>query len=111
MAALHEKDDVGALRHELFHPRVVPPPEDPSELVVDLLDDRYGPLHGAGALQLEWRPLLRHDLRAVRHRMPRIERVRMLVGRQEFFHLARVGQIDLAGDMGDEETVLADHLR
>ncbi len=110
MAALQEKDDVGSFGHELFDPRIVPPPENARELVVNLLDDRHRAFHGARTLQLERRTLLRHDLRSVRHRMPRIERIRMLVGRQEFLHLSRIGQLDIGGDVRNEETVLADHL-
>src|SRR6266568_1721127 len=41
VTALHEKDDVGALGHELFNPRVVSSPEDLRKLVVDLLNDRH----------------------------------------------------------------------
>jgi hypothetical protein len=46
----------------------------------------------------------------VGYRMPRIERIGMLVRRQEFLHLARIGQLDIAGDVRDEEAVLAHHL-
>src|SRR3989442_5504898 len=67
--------------------------------------------HGACALQLQRRTLFRHDLRAVRHRMPGIERIRMLVGREKFLHLTSVRQLDVARDVRDEESVLTDHLR
>ena len=67
--------------------------------------------HGAGALELQRRTLLGHDLRPVRHGMPRIERIRMLVRRQEFLHLPGVGQLAVGRDVRDEEAVLADHLR
>ncbi len=73
---------------------------------MNLLDDRHRAFHGARAFQLERRTLLRHDLRSVRHRVPRIERVRMLVRRQELLHLSRVGQLDVGGDVRDEEPVL-----
>src|ERR1700722_13422413 len=43
--------------------------------------------------------------------MPRIERIRMLIGRQKFFYLTSVGQFDIAGDMRNEESILANHLR
>ncbi len=91
VAALHEEDYLGVVGHELFDPGIVTPPEDLRELVVDLLDDRHRFFHGARALQLKRRTLFRHDLRAVRYRMPRIERVRMLVRRQEFLHLPGSG--------------------
>ena len=42
--------------------------------------------------------------------MPGIKRVRMLVRRQEFLHLAGIGQVDVACDVRDEEAILADHL-
>jgi len=79
--------------------------EDLRELVVRLLDHRHRFFHGAGAFQLQWRTLLRHNLRAMRYRMPRIEWIRMLVRRQEFIYLPGVGQLDIARDVGDEEPV------
>ncbi len=60
---------------------------------------------------LQRRPLFRHDLRAVRNRAPRIERVGMLVWRQEFFHLAGIGQLHIRRDVRNEKAVLANHLR
>src|SRR6266478_6598805 len=42
--------------------------------------------------------------------MPRIERVGMLVGRQEFLDLARVWQIDVTCDVRNKEAILTDHL-
>jgi len=48
--------------------------------------------------------MLRHNLRAMRYRMPRIEWIRMLVLRQEFIYLPGVGQLDIARDVGDERT-------
>src|ERR1700676_832905 len=109
--ALYEKDDVGAIGHELFNPRVVASTEDPRELVMGLFNDRHRTFHGARTLQLERWALLGHDLRTMRHRMPRIERGRVFVRRQEFLYLGWVGQVDLAGDMSHEETILAHHLR
>ena len=95
VAALHEKHDVGAIGHELFDPRIVSPPKNLRELVVNLLDYRHRIFHRAGTLQLKRRPLLGHDLRAVRDWMAWIERIRMLVGRQEFLHLPRIRQFDV----------------
>src|ERR1700721_1524744 len=43
--------------------------------------------------------------------MPRIERIRMLVRRQEFLHLPWVGQFHVTRDLCYEESVLANHLR
>src|SRR5215469_1323105 len=111
MPALDEENYIGAVGHELFDPRIVAPPEDLRELVVNLLNDGHGAFHGAGTLQLQRRTLLRHDLRAVRHRMSRVERVGMLVGRQELLDLAWVGQFDVRGDVRNKEAILADHLR
>src|SRR5215469_6887517 len=111
MPALDEEYDIGAVGHELFHPRIVAPAEDLREFVVSLLNDGHGAFHGAGTLQLQRRTLLRHDLRAVRHRMSRVERVGLLVGRQELLDLAWVGQFDVRGDVRNKEAILADHLR
>jgi hypothetical protein len=43
--------------------------------------------------------------------MPRIERIRVLVGRQELFHLSGIRQLDVGRDVRHEEAILADHLR
>ncbi len=77
---------------------------------MDFLDDGHGAFHGARALQLQRRALFGHDLGAVRNGVARIERVGMLVGRQKFLHLAGIGQLDVGGDVRNEEAVLADHL-
>src|ERR1700757_1622624 len=105
VTALQEKYDVGAVRHELFDPGVVAAAKDFREFVVNLFNHRHGFFHGAGTLQLERWPLLRHDLGAMRHRMPRIERIWMLVGWQEFLHLTWIRQFDVRRDVRYEKTV------
>src|SRR3984893_1691714 len=102
VTALQEKYDVGAVGHELFNPRVVAAAKDLRELVVDLFNHRHGFFHRAGTLQLKRRPLLRHDLRSMRHRMPRIERIGMLVGWQEFLDFTLGWQLDVPGDVRHE---------
>src|SRR5260370_40897471 len=99
VATLQEKDDVGVISHELFDPRIVSPAEDVRELFMGLLNDRHRIFHGARTLELKRWALLGHDLGAVRYRMARIERVRMLVRRQVVLHLRRGGQIDVANEM------------
>src|SRR5665213_3419364 len=42
--------------------------------------------------------------------MARVEWVGMLIGWQEFLHLAHIWQINITRNVRDEETVLADHL-
>src|SRR5580692_13026027 len=110
VTALQEKYDVSAVRHELFDPGVVAAAKDLREFVVNFFNYCHGFFHRAGTLQLERWPLLRHDLGAMRHRMPGIERIWMLVGWQEFLYLARIRQFDIRGDVRHEETVLAHHL-
>src|SRR5579872_7424091 len=73
--ALQEKDHVGIVGHEFFDPGIVPASENFREFFVRFFNHRHGPFHRAGALELQRRSLLRHDLRPVRHRVPRIERV------------------------------------
>src|SRR5271156_2272507 len=52
VAALHEKDYVGAIGHELFDPRVVSAAEDFCELIVDLFNDPPRLFPGARPFQL-----------------------------------------------------------
>ena len=51
------------------------------------------------------------DLRAVRHRPPRVERERQLVRGQELVHRLRRGHVHLARDVRHEVAVLHHHLR
>jgi hypothetical protein len=111
VAALQEKDDLRIVRHELFDPRIVATAEDARELIVNFFDDRHRAFHRAGALELQRWTLLGHDLRPVRHRVPRVQRIRVLVRRQEFVHLPLVRQLHVGRDVRDEEAVLTHHLR
>ena len=87
------------------------PAEDPGELVGLLPDHGYRVLHRPGPLQLERRPLLGMDLRAVRDRAPRVQRERQLVRGQELVDLFGRGHLHLARDVRDEVAVLHHHLR
>ena len=74
-------------------------------------DHGYRVLHRPGPLKLQRRSLLGMDLRAVRHRPPRIQRERQLVRGQELVHLLRRGHVHLARDVRHEVAVLHHHLR
>jgi len=91
MGALQEKDDVGVISHELFDPRIVSPAKMFANSSWGLLNDRHRIFHGARTLELKRWALLGMIWGPCDTGWRGSRRVRMLVRRQVFLHLPRVG--------------------